>query len=331
MASPEDMREITQQFKENTEDLQAFLRDLEGWKKEMEVKDRQLLKAKTQTVASACTTNDKKAVAAPQKRKELKHAVTDPEKPERKKKIKFNEYDKWDKFDVDKALQEIDDVDQDEEDSEDEDEEVTVARLMQQALVEKERGNEFFKEGNFDQAINCYTRGIHCDPTNAALPSNRAMALIKKGQFAAAETDCTIAVDLDPTYSKAFQRRATARAKLNKIDEAIQDYETVISLDPANKSAHTELKRLHKVRESRVKSSNAVKESVSSFGRNIRAAFSEQKRDNGTKPQGSDDLEVGQILPLIKPRNERSRKPLRRIEIVEVGDKAGEATASNSG
>lgn len=41
------------------------------------------------------------------------------------------------------------------------------------------QGNALFKEGKFEEAINCYTAGIQFDPTNAILPANRAMCLLK--------------------------------------------------------------------------------------------------------------------------------------------------------
>ena len=42
MASQERMRDLTVQVKRNTEDLNSYLQDLEGWQKDMEAKDNQL-------------------------------------------------------------------------------------------------------------------------------------------------------------------------------------------------------------------------------------------------------------------------------------------------
>lgn len=51
-----------------------------------------------------------------------------------------------------------------------------------------------FQKGDFTKAIDCYTKGIQCDPANPVLPANRAMALLKIGNVAAAEVDCTLAI-----------------------------------------------------------------------------------------------------------------------------------------
>lgn len=41
------------------------------------------------------------------------------------------------------------------------------------------QGNNYFKQGNFDEAIKCYTRGMHSDPYNPVLPTNRASAFYR--------------------------------------------------------------------------------------------------------------------------------------------------------
>lgn len=117
-------------------------------------------------------------------------------------------------------------------------------RGRQKAIAEKDLGNGFFKEGKYEQAIECYTRGIAADSTNALLPANRAMAYLKVQKYEEAERDCTQAILLDGSYSKAFARRGTARTFLGKINEAKQDFETVLLLEPGNKQAVTELSRI---------------------------------------------------------------------------------------
>ena len=48
--------------------------------------------------------------------------------------------------------------------------------------VEKEAGNEQFKQGKYAAAIECYSRGVTVDPLNPALFANRAMARLKMKQ-----------------------------------------------------------------------------------------------------------------------------------------------------
>uniref|UniRef100_A0A8C5S943 RNA polymerase II-associated protein 3 n=1 Tax=Laticauda laticaudata TaxID=8630 RepID=A0A8C5S943_LATLA len=131
--------------------------------------------------------------------------------------------------------------------AEDELKQLEEEQLKQKALAEKDLGNRYFKEGKYETAIECYTRGIAADGTNALLPANRAMAYLKVQKYGEAEEDCTRAVLFDPSYSKAFARRGTARAALGKLKEAMQDFKSVLKLEPGNKQAVNEITKLKNV------------------------------------------------------------------------------------
>jgi tetratricopeptide (TPR) repeat protein len=317
MASEDKMRDLTVQVQRNNSEAQSYLSDLENWQQDMEARDNQLrgktAEAQTPPTASA----KRKGGDDEEKAKEV------PKQP----KIKAYEYDKWDKFDVDKAIEEVEVDTSSAADKKEQQQLVDKSVLIQQAMAEKERGNENFKAGRYDEAIDCYTRGIKCDPQSAVLVANRAMALLKKNRFESANADATVAVGLDPTYTKAYLRRATARRELGDFEGAVRDFEKVLELEPKNKQAKDELDNTRE-RERKVKdkeSSGTVLEAKKgapkmsvSFDDNIKAAFSTKKVP--VKKWVPDRLEPGQILPISKPPHTRSKKSLKRIEIVEVAD-----------
>ncbi|KAH3892723.1 hypothetical protein DPMN_016849 [Dreissena polymorpha] len=160
-------------------------------------------------------------------KKKLKKKVKKKKGEAKPKRISAYDYRSWDKFDVT-------------------DEEWETERKKQAAVLEKDKGNEYFKKGDYSMAIECYTRGADLDPTNPLLPANRAMALLKQDKFAAAELDCSIALTLDPLYTKAYLRRGTARLGLNKYEEARRDYERVLQLEPQNKQAKSDIELIEK-------------------------------------------------------------------------------------
>uniref|UniRef100_A0A1D1XTE6 RNA polymerase II-associated protein 3 n=1 Tax=Anthurium amnicola TaxID=1678845 RepID=A0A1D1XTE6_9ARAE len=108
------------------------------------------------------------------------------------------------------------------------------------AASEKELGNEYFKQNNFLQAIECYSRSIALSPTSVAF-ANRAMAYLKVKRYEEAEIDCTEALNLDDRYVKAYSRRATARKELGKLKLSLEDSEFALRLEPNNQ----ELKKLY--------------------------------------------------------------------------------------
>jgi len=338
----EKVLEVQQQVKNNAGDMQDYLRDLDSWTKQMEAKDEQLKQAKKKK-ANPSVVSDKKA---PVPAKVIKDKSSPPKKPKKDsvvitnkaKPVKPRDYSEWDKFDVDAACEEVEKNDTDDEEGyTSEEEELENQRLMVEAVSEKDRGNDWFKKGNYDKAIERYTRGMTLDPLNAVLPANRAMALLKKGQFAAAETDCTLALSIDNTYIKAFQRRASARTGLGKLDLAIQDYDEVLKLEPKNKSAQAEKAKIveklvpksdesnHKKEETPVATFNKFEEKMK--GALSRTGVKSEPRHEklevvGTKtfPTASSNEVADEelVLPIHKPVHSRSKKPLKRIEITEV-------------
>uniref|UniRef100_A0A673G3H1 Tetratricopeptide repeat domain 32 n=1 Tax=Sinocyclocheilus rhinocerous TaxID=307959 RepID=A0A673G3H1_9TELE len=45
------------------------------------------------------------------------------------------------------------------------------------------QGNEFFRDGWYDSAIQCYTRGMDADPYNPVLPTNRAACFFRLNKY----------------------------------------------------------------------------------------------------------------------------------------------------
>jgi len=104
---------------------------------------------------------------------------------------------------------------------------------------EKEKGNECFKAGEFDDAARFYSKSIDFLPENSkdAKPfANRAMAFLKLERFEEAEKDCTTAIELDPVFIKCYARRGMARHRRGKYLDAISDFEYALHLEPNNSS-----------------------------------------------------------------------------------------------
>ena len=62
--------------------------------------------------------------------------------------------------------------------------------------------NVDFKAGNYDGALEKYTKAIELDPEEVMYPANRANVNLKKENWSAAEEDCTTALKLKPNHAK---------------------------------------------------------------------------------------------------------------------------------
>jgi len=115
----------------------------------------------------------------------------------------------------------------------------------------KEAGNEAFKLGNYEDAIECYTKAIkktkdEFEKQKAVYYKNRAACHLKLENFDDAVSDCNQSLELYPKDPKALFRRCQAYEALNKIDSAYTDAKEVHNLDPKNKALEPILVRLHK-------------------------------------------------------------------------------------
>lgn len=120
----------------------------------------------------------------------------------------------------------------------------TAVSPERSAEIAKEKGNQAFKEKQWQKAISYYTEAIKLDETNPTYCSNRAAAYLELGSFVQAEADCTNAINLDKKNVKAYLRRGTAREMLGYYKEAIEDFRYALVLEPTNKRAATTVERL---------------------------------------------------------------------------------------
>ncbi|XP_007463911.1 PREDICTED: RNA polymerase II-associated protein 3 isoform X2 [Lipotes vexillifer] len=245
MTSASKAIELQLQVKQNAEELQDFMRDLENWEKDIKQKDMELRRQ------SGVPEENLPPIRNGNLRKKKKGKVKESSKKTKdentKNRIKSYDYEAWAKLDVDSILDELDKEEstRDSVSQESESEEDGIHVDSQKALALKEKGNKYFKQGKYDEAIECYTKGMGADPYNPVLPTNRASAYFRLKKFAVAESDCNLAIALNRSYTKAYARRGAARFALQKLEDAKKDYEKVLELEPNNFEATNELRKIN--------------------------------------------------------------------------------------
>ncbi|KAI8391838.1 uncharacterized protein BYT42DRAFT_210570 [Radiomyces spectabilis] len=101
----------------------------------------------------------------------------------------------------------------------------------QQALAEKELGNQAYKKREFDVALTHYDKAWELDNTNITFLTNKAAVLFEQEKYNECIEVCQKAVDtgreLRADYklvARALQRIGNAYVKLNQLDDAINFY-----------------------------------------------------------------------------------------------------------
>ena len=101
----------------------------------------------------------------------------------------------------------------------------------------KDAGNEAFRNGNFEKAIEHFTAGIAEDARNHVLFSNRSACHASLKQWKDALCDAEECIRLKPEgWPKAYARLAAAQHGMGDIDQALATYEKCLEMDPTNES-----------------------------------------------------------------------------------------------
>ena len=87
-------------------------------------------------------------------------------------------------------------------------------RKREAGTVERVKGNEFYKAGDTERAIECYTMALKAYPVDAPSYANRALCKLKLRQYQGVIQDANKAIEIDQDYIKAYHRRGKAYIEL---------------------------------------------------------------------------------------------------------------------
>lgn len=99
---------------------------------------------------------------------------------------------------------------------------------------EREKGNEFFKQQKFPEAVKCYTEAIKRNPKDVKAYSNRAASYIKLTALPEAKKDGEKCIDIDPTFVKGYLRKGAALYFMKEYDKALEAYQEGLKIEPHN-------------------------------------------------------------------------------------------------
>eukprot|EP00928_Gymnodinium_smaydae_P053698 TRINITY_DN37624_c0_g1_i1.p1 TRINITY_DN37624_c0_g1~~TRINITY_DN37624_c0_g1_i1.p1 ORF type:complete len:507 (-),score=112.22 TRINITY_DN37624_c0_g1_i1:144-1664(-) len=138
------------------------------------------------------------------------------------------------------------------------------AQKMEEADKAKARGNEFFKQHLYKQALDAYTEAIDlaeaveddcldslddasttasgaANPAVAVYYANRAFCHIKLESYGSAVMDSTKAIEANAEFPKGWYRRGSANMALGRLKDAQRDFTQLCKLVPQDRDAREKL------------------------------------------------------------------------------------------
>ena len=129
-----------------------------------------------------------------------------------------------------------------------------AAELIEQLSAEKLK--MLIAKGDYDRALQDYTKAIDLKPNDAEAYNNRGGAYYLKEEYESAIIDFTKAIDLNPDYAEAYNNRGVAYHLKEDYESAIADYTKAIQLKPDYAIAYNNRGRAYGVKDKVDRSTN---------------------------------------------------------------------------
>lgn len=92
------------------------------------------------------------------------------------------------------------------------------------------KGNKVYRKGDFESALNFYSKALKLEPQNAKFYNNRGTVYQQQHNYLAATSDYTKAIELYPRFPQAYRNRGTAYLAQGMYKFAIADWEKACKL-----------------------------------------------------------------------------------------------------
>ena len=209
------------QIRDNSRDLNAFLRDLNEWTGDVKEKDAALASRDAIDVPASASSSGRTEPTPPVRGRVAEHVVATEADLKARREASRPAAPAPSPASAARAETPARDGSNDAERS--------------SGPSSKDLGNAAFKAGQYESAIEHYTRSVREDGETAVAYANRSMSFLKLEKWAEAERDASAALRIDAAYLKAHKRRGVARRRLGKFLEATMDYENALLLEPNSK------------------------------------------------------------------------------------------------
>ena len=106
------------------------------------------------------------------------------------------------------------------------------SKVEKRVLLELEKGDAFFRKGDMETAIACFSHAIRIDSNHVEAYYQRAIAYGKTGNVANEIADYGMVIQLDENHAEAHNRLGVSYANQGSADIAIIHFSEAIRINP---------------------------------------------------------------------------------------------------
>ena len=175
----------------------------------------------------------------------------------------------------------------------------------------KDEGNEAFRKGDTQRAVECYTQAISLNPDDHVFYSNRSAAYMKLDSISKALKDGEMCLKLAPNWGKGYNRLGVAQQGLKRYDAALVTFRHGLELEPSSSALQAALKECEAMMERNMRDAEAA--IAAEEQRQQREEEEREERRRGQQQQqeaeagGADDPLAG-FLSEVSQETERAQQ-----------------------
>jgi stress-induced-phosphoprotein 1 len=102
------------------------------------------------------------------------------------------------------------------------------------AEEERDKGNDFFKEQKYPEAIKHYAEALRRNPKDYKAYSNRAACYTKLGALPEGLKDAEKCIEIEPTFAKGYTRKGAIQFFMKEHEKALETYQNGLKHDRQN-------------------------------------------------------------------------------------------------
>ncbi|GAB1609230.1 stress-induced-phosphoprotein 1-like [Argonauta hians] len=99
------------------------------------------------------------------------------------------------------------------------------------------KGNQYFKDKDYEKAIEHYTEAVKRNPTDVKRYYNRSVCFLKMQEYTKSLQDAEMCIRIDPAYLQAYLVKGLVFRKTKSFSKAALEYEKALDIDSNCKEA----------------------------------------------------------------------------------------------